>query len=115
MIDVDKIEKLRVRGLVERTSDGLEAVRVTAQCRLAFDKTDYAALRETMQQWEKSIAAKFARHGGEVVPGSLSVAGQTIELLVPAKTLASIDRELDKEGVRLDLIEEHSVTLDKKL
>ena len=115
MIDDDKIEKLRARGLVDRTSEGLEAVRVTAQCRLAFDKTDYAASRQTMQQWENSIAAKFARHGGEVVPGSLSVAGQTVEFLLPPNKLAFIERELDADGVRLDLVEERNATLYKNL
>lgn len=115
MIDENSIDMLRARGLIERTKAGEEAVRVTAQCRRPFAKTDYATLREAMRDWEKSITAAFAKHGGEVVPGSLSILGQTIELLVPAKEIALIDHELAKEEVRLDLVEQRNATLGKKL
>lgn len=113
MINEKQIAKLRAHGLIERTRGGEEAVRVTAQNRTPFKNGDYAGLRKAMQEWEKSITATLVKHGADVVPGSLSVLGQTIELLVPAKDVVSINREFAKEEVRLDLMEDWNAELDE--
>jgi hypothetical protein len=57
--------------------------------------------------------AEFDRTGAcsarEIVPGSLSIAGQTIEAIVPIANLPSAEAELAQENVRVDLVTSRQV------
>jgi len=62
-----------------------------------------------LEDWQNSIGQALARHGGEIVPGSLSIAGQTIEAIVPIANLPSAEAELAQENVRVDLVTSRQV------
>lgn len=104
MIAPEEIEKLRRLGLTELTSAGLEAVRVTAQNRRRIGGKSRESLRTMLQAWETELDHKLMRHGGEVVVGSLSIAGQTVEAVVPIVELDSVSEEMIEADVRLDLV-----------
>ena len=57
-----------------------------------------------MQTWERELGEKLSAHGGEVVPHSLSVAGQTVEAIVPIDSLPSVAAEMESGDVRLDVV-----------
>ena len=104
MVELDKIEKMRRLGLTDRTSAGAEAVRVTAQCRGALAGHSRESWRSTLQAWERDVERKLASHGGELVKGSLSITGQTVEAIVPVDELPSIVDEMTDSNVRLDVV-----------
>ena len=109
MIDHRAIEKLRPRSETASTSSGAEAVRITAQCRRPLIAQSRQERKAILEDWQNSIGQALARHGGEIVPGSLSIAGQTIEAIVPIANLPSAEAELAQENVRVDLVTSRQV------
>lgn len=97
------IEKLRDRGLTVPTAGGDEGVRITAQCRRLFGDQSRQERREALEAWEHDLERQLATHGGQIVPGSLSVAGQTIEAIVPIESLTSLKADLSASDVRVDI------------
>jgi hypothetical protein len=104
MPDRRDIEKLRRLDLTESTSSGAEAVRLTAQYRQPLAGQSREQRRAVLQTWQDELAQTLARHGGEIVPGSLSLAGQTVEAIVPVEKVSSAEAELAAENVRIDLV-----------
>ena len=108
-IDRRAIEKLRRLGMTESLADGAEAVRVTAQYSGRPSSPNRKAWTERLTSWERQIADDAGRMGAELVEGSLSVSGQTVELLVPITRLESLRCALERDEVRVRLLEEHDV------
>ncbi|KAB1068595.1 hypothetical protein [Methylobacterium planeticum] len=104
MSDHSDLEKLRRLGLVRRTADGAEAVKVTAQYRGAPVSRDRQAWKAEMEAWQKGLDGKLAKHGAEIVPNSLSLSAQTVEAVVPTMQLDAITNELKGEDVRVDIV-----------
>ncbi|KJJ99593.1 MULTISPECIES: hypothetical protein [Pseudomonas] len=109
MVETREIEKLRQLGLTEQTSAGVEAVRVTAQCRLSAAGYTRDKWRSALLDWECGIEQQLASHGAELVPGSLSVSGQTVEVVVPIDQLSSVVAEMADADVRIDIVTPHQV------
>lgn len=103
-MDTRELDKLRRLGLTEKTSSGAEGVRISAQHQRSLAGETRLDRRRTLQTWADDLNEKVAHHGGEIVPGSLSVAGQTVEAVVPVDTFEAIQSGLTKEGVRVDLV-----------
>src|SRR5262245_25394917 len=98
------LDKLRRLGLTGKTPSGQETVRVTAQHRKPLADQSREQRRNILETWQQEIGRMLAPHGGEIVPNSLSVLGQTVEAVVPVDKLDSIESDLTKRDVRLDLI-----------
>lgn len=97
------LKKIRDLGLTERTSQGREGVRVTAQCRHTLEG-QLEQRKQALEAWINSVAQKFARHGGEVVPDSLSVLGQTVEAIIPVDAVEDVEADVATDDIRLDLV-----------
>jgi hypothetical protein len=104
------LDKLRRLGLTEKTPSGEEAVRVTAQHRKPLIDHSRQERRDILETWQEEIGQTLARYGGEIVPDSLSVLGQTVEAIVPVEKLATIETDLTKGDVRIDVIVPRQVT-----
>ena len=104
MIGHDEIEKMRRLGLVERTPDGVEAVRLTVQCRWSAAGHSRQSWRETLLDWQQDIGRRLADHGACLVQDSLSVSGQTVEAIVPVDELPAVCETMDDCGARVDLL-----------
>ncbi|SPO65039.1 hypothetical protein [Pseudomonas sp. JV241A] len=104
MVETREIEKLRQLGLTEHTSAGVEAVRVTAQCRRSAVGFTRDKWRSALLDWESEIEQQLASHGGELIQGSLSVSGQTVEAVVPIVELSSVVAEMADSDVRIDIV-----------
>lgn len=103
-MDSHALNKLRDLGLMKKTAAGAESVRVSAQWRHAPEGQPPAERRQALETWSRGIAEKLARHGGEVIPDSMSVAGLTVEAMVPVDAFDEIEAEIGADGVRLDVI-----------
>ena len=99
-----EIEEMRRLGLTERTEGGEEAVRVSVQCRRAACGHSREGWRGVLQEWEREVGQALARHGAQLVQGSLSVSGQTVEALVPVGELTAICDEMARRDARVDLL-----------
>ncbi|MGH8483880.1 MAG: hypothetical protein ACRESP_05715, partial [Pseudomonas sp.] len=55
------------------------------------------------------IGQQLATHGAELIQGSLSVAGQTVEAVVPIGELTSVVAEMADADVRIDIVTPHQV------
>ena len=104
MFGHDEIEKMRRLGLVERTPDGAEAVRLTVQCRSSAAGQSRENWRETLLDWQRDIGRRLADHGASLVHGSLSVSGQTVEAIVPLDELPAVCEVMAGCGARVDLL-----------
>lgn len=104
-----EIDKLRRLGMVETGPTGTELVRVTAQLRQLLGPVSRDERRAQLQAFESAMGRYLARHGGSIVPDSLSVLGQTLEALVPVDRLPALEAELD-DKVRLDLVRRYQAT-----
>jgi hypothetical protein len=105
------LDKLRRLGLTGKTASGQETVRVTAQHRKSLLGQSREQRRAILEGWQQEIGRMLAPHGGEIVPNSLSVAGQTVEAVVPVEKLDKIEHDLTKGDVRLDLIVPRQATV----
>lgn len=104
MIGRKDIDRIRQLGLIEHTSAGREAVRMTVQCRRSSAGHSRESWRSVLREWELEVARVLSGHGGEVVPGTLSVAGQTIEAVVPVDEVDAVLHEAVSSDVRFDLV-----------
>lgn len=103
-MDRRELDRLRRLGLTEKTSSGAEGVRISAQHQRTIAGETRPDRRKALQTWADDLNEKVAHHGGEVVPDSLSVAGQTVEAIVPIDTFEAVQSDLTNEGVRIDLV-----------
>jgi hypothetical protein len=99
------LDKLRERGLLEPgPANGAACVRLSVQYAPRLAGKTRAERRELLGCWAKEVGRTLARHGGEVVPDSLSIAGQTVEAVVPLEEYPSVEAELAGRGERADLV-----------
>lgn len=100
-----ELDKLRERGLLEAGgSAGGECVRLSVQYAQRLAGKTRAERREVLTCWAEQVGRALARHGGEVVPNSLSVVGQTVEAVVPVGEYPRVEAELAGRGERTDLV-----------
>ena len=104
MFGRDEIAKMRRLGLVERTPDGAEAVRLTVQCRRSAAGQSRQSWREMLLDWQRDIGRRLADHGASLVQGSLSLSAQTVEAIVPVDELPAVCESMDDCGARVDLL-----------
>jgi len=89
---------------MKSTQRGVEALHVTAQTqRPLFELTKNQRL-SVLTSWEDGLRRTIEKYGGEVVPGSLSLLGQTVEALIPVTTFETAAKELEDGEVRIDLM-----------
>ncbi len=98
------LEKLRERGLLEPDGAGAGCVRLSVQYAQRLAGKTRAERREVLGCWAEEVGRTLARHGGEVVPDSLSIAGQTVEAVVPVEEYPRVEAELAGRGERADLV-----------
>lgn len=101
-MEAREIEKLRNRGMTVPTAGGDEGVRITAQCRRLFGDQSRQERRLALEAWGQDLELRIATHGGQIVPGSLSVTGQTIDVIVPIESLPSLEADLSSSDIRVD-------------
>lgn len=111
-MDRQELDKLRRLGLTETTTLGAKGVRISAQHQRSLPATTRPDRRKTLQAWAEGLNARVAGYGGEVVPGSLSIAGQTVEAIVPIDSIEVIEHDLAKEDIRIDLVVPRQVVPD---
>ncbi|MCF1487912.1 hypothetical protein LZ838_11140 [Pseudomonas sp. AA27] len=109
MLEMREVEKLRQLGLTEHTSGGAEAVRVTAQCRQVGKVLTREDLRSRLVDWQRQLEQRLAIHGAELIEGSLSVSGQTVEAVVPILELSQVMAEMSEQDVRIDIVKPRQV------
>jgi hypothetical protein len=99
------LDKLRERGLLEAGNGaGAGCVRLSVQYAQRLAGKTRAERREVLGCWAEEVGRTLARHGGEVVPDSLSIAGQTVEAVVPVEEYPRVEAELAGRGERADLV-----------
>jgi hypothetical protein len=100
------LDKLRERDLLEPGSGAGAGgcVRLSVQYAPRLAGKTRAERREVLGCWAEEVGRALARHGGEVVPDSLSIAGQTVEAVVPAEEYPRVEAELAGRGERADLV-----------
>ena len=108
-IDPKDIDKLRQLGATEQLQGGVEGVRLTAQFRGAPASRDRRAWKSTLEEWERRLADEMKQFGAHTVDGSLSMSGQTVELVVPVKGLEATVRKLAKDDVGVRLSKERTI------
>lgn len=101
---------MRRLGLLERTPTGAEAVRVTAQFKLPLENRTRLALKEAIERRQHEIEETFTEFDALIVPDSLSVTGQLVEVLVPVANLTGLSEVLAHKGVRIDVIAPRNAT-----
>lgn len=104
------LDKLHQRGLTEQTSRGEQGVRLTAQCRAPLFDHSRQERRAILESWQKTLQDRLTNYRAELVPDSLSVLGQTVEVIVPLETLQSAEADIAGDGIRLDPVLPRQVT-----
>lgn len=104
MLDSHTINKLRKLGLTETAADGSEGIRISIQCRADLTGQSRQQRRETLGHWVTPTTTMVTQFGGFVVPESLSIAGQTIEAVIPLSAFESAEDEFVKKGERVDIV-----------
>lgn len=107
----EEVERLRQLGLIEHTEAGAEAVRVTAQFHISDRKRSRTLLREALLDRQKAVQPILQECEAAIVPDSLSVSGQLVEMVVPVSRLEDLSAAMSGEGVRIDLISPRRGTL----
>jgi hypothetical protein len=108
-IDPKEIDKLRKLGATEDLQGGVEGVRLTAQFRGSPMTHDRDAWKFALQEWERHLADQIKQFGAHTVDGSLSMSGQTVELVVPVKDLEATVRKLAEDDVGVRLSRERTI------
>jgi uncharacterized protein HemX len=108
-IDQNEIDKLRKLGATVQLDDGGEGVRLTAQFRGTPESRDRQAWKSTLEEWERHLSDKMKPFGGHMVDGSLSLSGQTVELVVPVKDLEAAVRKLSDDDIGVRLTQERTI------
>lgn len=99
-----EIARLRQLGLTERRPGGAEVIRCSVQFRRRPSGHSRAAWRRIIAGWEADIARVVSDAGGALVPGSFSLTGQLVEVLVPVDALAQVRDEIDARHGRIDIV-----------
>jgi hypothetical protein len=100
-----EIERLRLLGLIERSTEGTEAVRVTAQLQRESSGRSREEWRAVLDAWVADLGHTVSAAGGELVPQSFSPSGQLVEALVPIEALGELRTTLAAQEVRLDIVQ----------
>lgn len=108
-------DKLHRRGLTERTSRGEQRVRLTAQCPAPLLDHSRQERRAVLESWQKTLQDRLANYRAELVPDSLSVLGQTVEVIVPLATLQSAEADIAGDEIRLEPVLPRQVTAGSRL
>jgi hypothetical protein len=108
-IDQNDIEKLRKLGAIEQLQGGEEGVRLTAQFRGAPATPDRRAWKSTLEEWERHVSGQMKQFGAHTVDGSLSMSGQTVQLIVPVKDLEAAVRKLSEDDIDVRLTQERTI------
>jgi len=98
------IEKLRRLGLTEISSQGEQAIRLTAQCRVSMFERGRHERRVLLEEWKSGLEKKLHAFRSDVVPNSLSLTAQTVELVVPINEVQAVDSALSADDVRVDIL-----------
>ncbi|MFS4438904.1 hypothetical protein ACMA5I_11880 [Paracoccaceae bacterium GXU_MW_L88] len=104
-----EIEKLAASGETETLPGGAPGLRLTAQYPgrpTTRDRSEWAA---ELQKWEQHLAEDIREMGGDTVDGSLSMSGQTVELLVPLDVVEVTVRKLESQNIAVTLQRERRV------
>jgi hypothetical protein len=98
------IEKMRRLGLTEQNASGAETLRLSAQLKAPLFNRDRQQRQDLLDKWQNQLQQKLEKHGGEVIPNSLSLTGQTVDIRVPVESLEAAEQEMSSEDTRLDPI-----------
>jgi hypothetical protein len=109
VIDPKDIDRLRKLGATEQLQGGVEGVRLTAQFRGTPASRDRRAWKSELEQWERHLSDEVKKFGAHTVDGSLSMSGQTVELVVPVKDLEAAVRKLAEDDVDVRLTQERTI------
>jgi hypothetical protein len=99
-----ELSKLRRLALTERTSRGEEAVRVSVQSQANMTAENRESRRRVLEAWQLDLADKLRPFRGEVVPDSLSLTAQTVEVNVPVEMFDAVRMITEAEHLRLDFV-----------
>lgn len=103
-MDTRDLDRLRSLGLTERTADGVEAVRVSAQFQAPLFDHSRAERARILERWEDHLKEMVNRHGGFLVPGSLSMLGQSVEALLPVEAVNAVEHAAANDHTRIDVL-----------
>ena len=104
-------DALRNQGLLQRSPDGEEAVRVSVHTGQDLDGKDFGQRREVLKGWEQSVAASVGPLGGTLVEGQMSVLGQSTEAIVPLRRFQDLAAQLEGVADRVHIVVPRKVTL----
>src|SRR5689334_23011588 len=93
-MDKQIIEKMRRQGLTEQNASGAESVRLSAQLKAPLFEHDRNRRQAILGQWQHELQERLEKHGGEVIPDSLSLSGQTVDIRVPVDSIDAAESEV---------------------
>ena len=99
------LDKLRARGATAQTAAGEEAVHLTAKSNAVLRHLPRAERLETLRGWEDSLKGTVEANGGTIVPDSLSLLGQYVQILLPVRSVDKVVAELNQRDIRVDTVE----------
>lgn len=108
-VDKRQIERMLALDQTDTLSDGEPGLRFTAHYAGRPSSRDRALWAQQLRTWQRRLAADLKDVGVEQVEGSLSLSGQTVELVVPLKRLEDILKTLDDRGIDVVLLREHGI------
>lgn len=112
LLDRIDLETLRQRGLIVTDAEGTEGLRISVQCLKSLPaEASREQWRQQLECWCEEVASTLCEHGAMLYPETLSTAAQTVEAFVPVDRLEETIRCEQLNGVRLDVIVSHRVTL----
>lgn len=104
------IQSLRDRGLISTNEAGDEVLTISMQAKRSLAGKSYSQRKSELAQWEHSVRAAVERYEGRLLPGTLSVAAQTVEASVPVKVLENGGLEEELRDVEFRIVEIRDAT-----